>query len=64
VQLDYSTKKISKKLVDEIKDALKSIKSYGSVEMYVQDSVVTQITIRNIKKTSGRIRRKRTTPTK
>ena len=53
MQLDYSTKKISKKLVNEVKDALKSIKSYGSVEMYVQDGIVTQITVRNIKKTNS-----------
>ncbi len=50
--LDYSTKRISPTLVTEIKDALKSIHSYGSVEIYVQDSTVTQISVRNIKKTS------------
>lgn len=49
----YSTKKITQHLLNELKTALKSIDSYGSVEVYVQDSVVTQITIRNIKKTNN-----------
>jgi len=54
---EYSIKKISKKLVDEIKSALKSVKNFGSVEIYIQNGVVTQITVRNIKKTSkGRSR--------
>ena len=48
----YSTKNISHKLVEELKHALKSIDSFGSVEVYVQDSTVTQITVRNIKKTN------------
>ncbi len=48
---EYSTKKISETLVFEIKKALKSVKNYGSVEIYIQDGNVTQITIRNIKKT-------------
>ncbi|GEM_PF-2492468 len=38
-------------LISEIKNALRSVK-YGSVEIIVQDSTVTQITVRNIKKTS------------
>ncbi len=49
----YSTKKITQQLIDEIKTALKSIDSYGSVEVYIQDSIVTQITVRNIKKTQS-----------
>lgn len=49
----YSTKKISKTLILEIKEALGSVKSYGSIEIYVQDGIVTQITIRNIKKTNN-----------
>jgi len=49
---NYSTKKISDTLVTEIKGALKSVRSYGSVEIYIQKGTVTQITIRNIKKTS------------
>ena len=51
--LDYSTKKVSRRLLEEIKKALKSIESFGSVEVYVQDNIVTQITVRNIKKTGG-----------
>ena len=38
-------------LISEIKNALKSVR-YGSVEIFVQDNTVTQITVRNIKKTS------------
>jgi len=48
---NYSTKRISKELLNELRSALKSIDSYGSVEIYVQNSVVTQITTRNIRKT-------------
>lgn len=48
----YSTNSISETLVDEIRQALKHVSPYGSVEIYVQDSVVTQITVRNIKKTT------------
>jgi hypothetical protein len=49
----YSTKKISETLVVEIKQALKSVKAYGSVEIFIQDGSVTQITVRNIRKTGG-----------
>ena len=41
----------SKVLLDEIKRALMSI-SFGSVEIMVQDGVVTQLTVRKIQKTS------------
>jgi hypothetical protein len=54
MQTDYSTVRISPKLLEEIKAALKSIKSYGSVELYVQKNTVTQITVRNIKKTNSK----------
>lgn len=37
-------------LTDEILTALASIR-FGSIEIYVQDGVVTQLTVRNIKKT-------------
>lgn len=43
--------KFSITLLDEIEDALENI-TFGSVEIYVQDKKVTQITVRNIKKTS------------
>lgn len=45
--------KISKDLILEIKKALRSVPSYGSIEIYVQDGNVTQITVRNIKKTAN-----------
>lgn len=44
---------ISKVLLDEIILALKTVKSYGSVEIYIQKGMVTQITVRKIKKTSA-----------
>ncbi len=50
--VDYSTKKITQTLIEEIKQALKNVRGWGSVEIYVQDYKVTQITERNIKKTS------------
>lgn len=50
--MDYSTKKIQEDLVEEILEALKNIRGWGSVEIYVQDFKVVQITERNIKKTS------------
>lgn len=51
--VDYSTKRIAKPLLDEVTKAIKSVDAYGSVEIYVQNCVVTQITVRNIKKTNG-----------
>ncbi len=47
----YSTQTISEALLAEIANALKRVSPYGSVEIYVQDNIVTQITVRNIKKT-------------
>ncbi len=55
IMVDYSTKKVSNNLLDEIKLALKNIRGWGSVEIYVQDHRVTQITERNIKKTNHNI---------
>jgi hypothetical protein len=54
--VDYSIKRITKELIEEIKQALKSVERYGSVELYVQDDKVTQITVRNIKKTNHDMR--------
>lgn len=48
----YSTKKINQKLLEEIKEALAGL-DYGSVEIFVTNSEVTQITKRQIKKTNG-----------
>lgn len=49
-----SQKIISPTLIEEIKEALESVK-YGSIEIFVQNKVVTQITVRNIHKTSVEI---------
>ncbi|KKP92862.1 MAG: hypothetical protein UR98_C0016G0004 [Parcubacteria group bacterium GW2011_GWA1_36_12] len=49
---DFSTKKISVKLINEICNTLSNL-DYGSVELFVNNSEVTQITRRNIKKTNG-----------
>jgi len=48
---DYSTKRVNKVLLEEITEALKNIRGWGSVEIFVQDFKVVQITERNIKKT-------------
>lgn len=48
-----STKQISEELIKEVILALKNIRGYGSVEIYVQDFKVVQITERNIKKTAN-----------
>ena len=49
----YSTKRISSELIAEIKGALKDM-AYGSIEVYVVDHEVTQITRRLIKKTNAK----------
>lgn len=49
----YSTVTVSQSLVDEIIAALKTIDAYGSLEIFVTNNMVTQITVRNIKKTGG-----------
>lgn len=50
---NYSTKNVNKRLVEEIVMALKNIRGWGSVEIFVQDYKVVQIIERNIKKTQG-----------
>ena len=50
--MDYSTKKVSTALVQELIDAIQNIRGWGSVEIQVQDFKVVQITERNVKKTS------------
>lgn len=49
-------------VLDEVQAALQTIK-FGSVEIYVQDGSVTQVTVRNIKKTKLEIP-KETKPSK
>ncbi len=50
---DYSSKQVSTQLLEEIVDALKNIRGWGSVEIFVQDHKVVQIVERNIKKTNN-----------
>lgn len=51
---DYSTKAISDKLLNEIKESLSKL-DFGSIEIYVNNGEVNQITTRYIKKTSNTI---------
>jgi len=53
---NLSRQKISHSVVEEITSALKSVRHFGSVEIYIQKGVVTQITVRNIKKTNSKIK--------
>jgi len=48
----YSTKFISKQLIEEIKQGLRDL-DFGSLEIYVVNREVTQITKRQIKKTNN-----------
>ena len=48
----YSTAKISDRLIEEVKEALKGL-NFGSIELYVQNGEVTQITRRHIRKTNN-----------
>jgi hypothetical protein len=50
-----STVKINGQLLEDVKKALKNIRGWGSVEIYVQNYKVTQITERNIKKTNHQL---------
>lgn len=47
---------INKDLLTELESALAKIDGYGSVELYIQNFEVTQITARNIKKTNSRLK--------
>jgi hypothetical protein len=47
----FSTSQLSPQLIAELEGALKKVDEYGSIEIYVQKRIVTQITVRNIKKT-------------
>ena len=47
----HSTQDISEKLLGEISEALKNIRGWGSIEIFVQNYKVVQITERNITKT-------------
>ena len=49
---NYSTKAISETLKKEVLQSLQNVKGWGSVEIFIQDFKVTQITEKNIKKTN------------
>ncbi len=49
---EYSTKTISKQLLDDIGTSLQNLE-YGSLEIYVVEGEVTQISKRQIKKTNA-----------
>ncbi len=49
----YSTKNISKELLDDLMQSLAKIDGWGSVEVFIQNHTVTQITEKNIKKPNG-----------
>ena len=46
----YSTKDISEQLKQEVLSSIQSVRGWGSVEIFIQDFEVTQITEKNIKK--------------
>ena len=48
-------KQIDTTLIKELEKALAKIDGYGSVELYIQQNKVTQITARNIHKTDNPI---------
>ena len=48
----HKANSISDKLLEDIKLALLNVGNYGSVELFIQEGTVTQITTRNIKKTN------------
>ena len=52
METKYSIKHVSESLVDEIKKALNKVEHFGSVELFIQNGTVTQITTRSIKKTT------------
>jgi len=44
--------KVNSQLIEDLSQALKELRGWGSVEIYVQNGKVTQITKRAIKKTN------------
>ena len=46
---------INSDLLNEISRSLENIDGWGSVEIFIQDNKVTQITQRNIKKTNHKL---------
>jgi hypothetical protein len=46
---------VSSDLMRTILQSIKQVDGYGSVEVYVQDHTVTQITVRSIRKTNTKL---------
>jgi len=55
---NYIKNNFSDRLMQDIKEELKRI-GFGSLEIYVQNNKVTQMTVRNIKKTNVEIQDKK-----
>lgn len=55
---NYIKNNFSDRLMKDIKDELERI-GFGSLEIYVQNNKVTQMTVRNIKKTNVEIQGKK-----
>jgi len=53
--VNFSTKRVNQQLIDEIVQSLKHVSGYGSVEIFINNFKVTQITVRDIKKTDHTI---------
>lgn len=53
--INYSTRRVNQQLLDEIVQSLKHVSGYGSVEIFINNYKVTQITVRDIKKTDHTI---------
>lgn len=49
----YSTKEISERLKEEVLSSIQNVRGWGSVEIFIQDFRVTQITEKNIKKSDS-----------
>jgi len=60
---DYSTQRITPQLITQIIDTLKN-KAWGSIEIYVENFTVTQITERTITKVAKPNAQKLATPSK
>ncbi|OGE05581.1 hypothetical protein A3B51_01005 [Candidatus Curtissbacteria bacterium RIFCSPLOWO2_01_FULL_41_18] len=58
---DFSTQNITPQLIGQIVDALKN-KAFGSVEIYIQNYKVTQITERTITKVASLVESRRASP--
>lgn len=51
----HSPLTVSSQLIKELVQSIRQVDGYGSVEIYIQNHIVTQITVRNIKKTTAKI---------